>query len=107
MSLHKKGQTYKQLLRRADNTIESLKDVIKKLQHDMVTLEMINPRTGNSFSNEAEFMFRTLAIIEAELRGTDSNVLVAARESLEQLGFNIVEQYENKCLMDGAYFGKN
>lgn len=99
----KRGETYKQLLKRANYALDSIHAHAQDLENNLAGEFVINPRTKNSYKAEAEFMFRTLAIIEAELRGTDSNVLVAVRETLEQLGFNIVDQYENKCLKDGAY----
>lgn len=110
MSLDKKGQTYKQLLRRADTTINSLREVIQKLQKDVSTAltdnPAFNPRSKNSYKEEAQFMFTTLALLSAELRTEEPNVDLikgAVVETLQQLGFNIVDQYENKCLKDGVY----
>lgn len=105
MKLRKKGETYKQLLRRMEEVLNQKDNIIKTQDHMLNNGMFTNPRTGRLFSEEAQFMFTTLSLIEIELRGTDCNQLVlgAVRETLEQLGFNIVDQYENKCIKDGAY----
>lgn len=101
----KRGETYKQLLARATSALDSMQQEVRQARQMLMVDLILNPRTGRSYQSEAQFMFTSLALIEAEIRGTDCNELVlnAARETLEQLGFNIVDQYENKCLKDGAY----
>lgn len=100
----KRGETYKQLLQRATIALDSMQQEVQQARRMLATDEIINPRTNRSYKSEAQFMFTTLAILEKELRGGEETLILnAVRETLEQLGFNIVDQYENKCLKDGAY----
>jgi hypothetical protein len=101
----KQGETYIQLLKRATSEINRLENIISEQSAIMQESEAINSRSGRSYKEEAQFMFLTLAIIERELRGDNTHAMFAARQALEELGFNIVDQYENKCLKDGAYNG--
>lgn len=105
--IRKTGETHTQYIGRLKAYIENLESnnrALRALLNDNLSL---NPRTGKTYMEEARFMFTSIALIEQELRGRgDEPALIYASGTLSQLGFDQAEQYENKCLQDGVYDGK-
>lgn len=104
----RQGETTNQIARRANDTIEGYQKIaaeaIKVRDLAISKTDTINPRTKRSYKTEAELMFSVIAMIEhAHRTQQEDHVLTFVRETLELMGFDMVQMYENKAMIDKAY----
>ena len=103
----KKGETDKQFCKRLEAYSKFIEDNNRSLRILNADQNKANPRTGRTYQEEAQELFRTIALVELFIReGNAHNAIDMLMGQLSALGFNEVDIFTNQCIQDGAYDGK-
>lgn len=107
MIIRKNGETNKQWAERCEAYANMVTDNNRSLRVQLVDNVTVNPRTNNTYQEEAATMFEALTLMEHFYRNGNDEMAKMICESVvkNNLGYNEVDVVTDKLITPGAYDG--